>query len=119
MRRSTQPKIIYEICGKIYVQSGNYVRHVKNVHPEIPGIVEMDFSSGDEMDMDTQDIDDLPPVGTLILVDKTELHEDGPHPVDNDVDIVARPSCQNPYVPFLDEHEFEFAFRLLVKNGIS
>ena len=78
----------------------------------------MDFSSGDEMDMNTHDIDYLLPVGTPILVDKSERHKDGPHSVDNDVDIVARPSCQNPYPPFLDGHEFEFAFRL-VKNGIS
>ena len=117
MRPSTQPKITWEICGKIYVHSGNYVWHVKNVHPEIPGIVEIDFSSGDEMDMDTQDINNLSSVGIPILVDKTELHEDRPRLGDNDMDIMARPSYQNPYASFLDEHEFQFAFQL-VKHSI-
>ena len=91
---------------------------MKNVHLAIPGIVEIDFSSRDKMVIDTQVIDYLLPVGTSILVDKSDLHEDEPHLGDNDVDVVARPSYQNPYALFLDEHEFEFAFRL-VKNGIS
>ena len=76
--------------------------------------------SEDEMDIDEMDIDDLPPVGAPILVDKIEYHKDGPQSVDNE-DMVAshrRTSFQNPYTPFLDEHEFEFAFQL-VKHGIS
>lgn len=84
-------------------------------------MLEMQSSSEDEMDIDDPDIEDLPPVGTPILVVKTEYHEDGPQPIDNDVDEVSiprRPSYQNPFTPFLDEHEFEFAFRL-VKHGIS
>lgn len=32
--------------------------------------------------------------------------------------LPRRPSYQNPYTPFLNEDEFEFAFRL-VKHGIS
>ena len=33
------------------------------------------------------DIDDGLPVGTLILVDKIESHEDGPQPMHSNVDI--------------------------------
>ena len=79
-------------------------------------------ASEDEMDMSIgdQDIVDLPPVGTPILVDKTEYHEDGPQPMDHDYAEPRRGrlSYQNPYTPFLNVDEFEFAFRL-VKHGIS
>ena len=89
-------------------------------------MLEMRSSSEDEMgtddlNIDNLDMEDLPPVGTPMLVDETEYHEDGPQPMDNDVDkesIRRQPSYQNPYIPFLDELEFEFAFRL-VKHGIS
>lgn len=73
------------------------------------------------IDEDEADIDDLPPVGTPILIDKIEYHKDGPQPMDDDTDMEAghtQTGYPNPYTPFLDEHEFEFAFRL-VKNGIS
>ena len=54
-------------------------------------MLEMRSSSKDEMDIDDLDIDnpdieDLPPVGTPILVDKTDYHEDRRQPIDNDVD---------------------------------
>ena len=67
------------------------------------------------------DIDDGPPIGTPILVDKIESHKDGPQPMHSNVDIDSgrrRPSCWNPYTLFSDVDEFEFAFRL-IKHGIS
>lgn len=75
----------------------------------------------DDMDIDDTDNDDLPPAGTPILVTTIEYHTDGPQPVDDNVVMVEgcrRSRYPNPYTPFLDEHEFEFAFRL-VKHGIS
>ena len=88
-------------------------------------MLETSTPSEDGMDMDNQDmdkdIDDLPPVGTPILVGQTEHYGGRLQAVYNDKDMAVghrQPSCPNPYTPFLDEHEFEFAFRL-VKNGIS
>ena len=66
------------------------------------------------------DIDDGPPVGTLILVDKIESHKDGPQPMHSNVDIEVgrkRPSYRNQYTLFLEVDEFEFAFQL-IKHGI-
>jgi hypothetical protein len=116
---------------KAYIHNGNYVKHIKTKHPEEasemletrPGFdhvrlnIDMEV---DEMEVDEMDMDYLLPAGTPILIDKIEYHPDGPQPVD-DVDVVGgqrRSGYPNPYTPFLDEHEFEFAFRL-VKHGIS
>ena len=72
-------------------------------------MLETSTPSEDKMDMDNQDmdkdIDDLPPVGTAILVDQTEHHEDGLQAIDDDVDMAVRhrqPSCPNPYTPFME-----------------
>ena len=71
-----------QICRKAYVYSRNYVRHVKNKHPaEALEMLEMQSPSGGagsgfhirsdmNIDEDEADIDDLPPVGTPILIDK-------------------------------------------------
>ena len=73
------------------------------------------------MEADESDIDNLPPAGNLILLNMIEYHTDGPQPVDDNVNREGgyrRSRYPNLYAPFLDEDEFEFAFRL-VKHGIS
>ena len=92
--------------------------HVRLIDAEEENADEGENNNGEEGETD---IDDGPPVGTPILVDKIESHEDGPQPMHSNVDIEVgrrRPSCRNPYTPFLDVDEFEFAFRL-IKHGIS
>ena len=144
IRASSLPKIICRICGKAYVHNGRYVKHIQTKHrKEALGILEEQSPSGetragfdhaglnidvevddvevDDMEVDESDIDDLPPAGNPILVNTIEYHTDGPQPVDDNVDIEGgyrRSRYPNPYAPFLDEDEFEFAFRL-VKHGIS
>ena len=135
---SSLPKIICQVCRKEYVHNRNFVKHIKSKHPkEASGILEEQPPSGgtragfdnaglnievevDDMEVDESDIDDLPPVGNPILVNTIEYHTDGPQPVDDNVNIVGyrRSRYPNRYAPFLDEDEFEFAFRL-VKHGIS
>ena len=87
--------------------------HVRLIDAEEKNADEGENDNGEEGETD---IDDGPPVGTPILVDKIEFHEDGPQPMHSNVDIEVgrrRPSCRNPYTPFLDPDEFEFAFRLI------
>ena len=92
--------------------------HVRLIDAEEENADEGDNNNGEEGETD---IDDGPPVGTPILVDTIESLEDGPQPMHSNVGIEVgrrRPSCQNPYTPFLDVDEFEFAFRL-IKHRIS
>ena len=69
----------------------------------------------DDMEVDESDIDNLTPVGNPILVNTIEYHRDGPLPVNANVDIVAYRQFRYPnrYAAFLDDDEFEFAFRLV------
>ena len=141
-RPSTLPKTTCYICTKAYVHSGNYIRHVKTkrpeqvteilgyegaelefsyvrlIHAEEENVDEGKYNNGEERETD---IGDGPPVCTPILVDTIESHDDGPQPMHSHVDIEVggrQPSCRNPYTPFLDVDELEFAFRLK-KHGIS
>ena len=84
--------------------------HVRLIDAEEENADEGENNNGEEGETD---IDDGPPVGTLILVDKIKSHENGPQPMHNNVDIeVGRRwlSCRNPYTPFLDVDKFEFVF---------
>ena len=92
--------------------------HVRLIDAEEENGDEGKNNNGEEGE---KDIDNGPPVGMPILVHKIESYEDGPQPMHSNVDIEVgrrRPSCRNPYTPFLDMDEFEFAFRL-IKQGIS
>ena len=88
-----------QICRKAYVHSGNYVRHVKHKHSvEALEMLETQSPSGGagsgfhnrsdmNIDKDEPGIDDLPPVGKPILIDKIEYHEDRSQPMNDDTDM--------------------------------
>ena len=93
--------------------------HIETKHPEEEsGLLEEqhpregfdDVRLNIMYEIHTDDPDDLPPAGTPISVDTIEYHLDGPQPDNVDtLDMRRRFEYLNPYTPFLDEDEFDFA----------
>ena len=117
------PKTICPICKKTYVHNGHFLRHIKAKHPgEVSEILEKQSEEAEDdpdhirlnnsLEVEEMDIDDILPAGTPILIDKVEYYTDRPQPVDDnvDMDIYRQRRYPNPYTPFLDEHELEWAF---------
>ena len=66
---------------------------------------------------DKGNIGDLPPANNPILVNIIKCHTDDLQPVDDNVNReegYKRSRYRNPYTPFMDKDEFEFAFRLVI-----